>query len=60
MTTLIIGPYAKAAFAIYLRAKDEGWDWRRTKRELRRIGKGGREYHKRLLTSQTDQPNLSA
>jgi hypothetical protein len=48
---IMAGTYSRAVFVVYDTASQEKWDWRRTKRELRRIGfvrKGvRREYHKR-------------
>lgn len=48
---IMVAPYYRAVFVTYDTAKREQWNWRRTKRELRRIGlvrKGvRREYHKR-------------
>lgn len=50
-TTLLVSPYQKSVFTVYRTADAEAWNWRRIKRELRRIGltrKGvRREYHKR-------------
>lgn len=50
---ILVSSYSQQVFSISLVAADERWDWRRTKRELRRIGlkrKGVRRpYHKRAL-----------
>ncbi len=47
---VLVSPYVKAVFVVHDTALTEAWNWRRTKRELRRIGlkrKGvRREYHK--------------
>lgn len=52
-TLMVVSPYVHSVFTVTLQAADERWDWRRTKRELRRIGlkrKGARRpYHKRAL-----------
>jgi hypothetical protein len=46
----LASPYFKSVFVVSNSAISEAWDWRRTKRELRRIGlvrKGvRREFHK--------------
>lgn len=50
---IIMSSYSKSVFTVIATADKEAWDWRRTKRELRRIGlkrKGARRpYHKRAL-----------
>lgn len=50
---ILVSSYTQQVFSISLLAADERWNWRRTKRELRRIGlkrKGARRpYHKRAL-----------
>lgn len=50
-SVILISSYSKAVFATCDIAEREKWNWRRTKRELRRIGlrRRGvrREYHKR-------------
>lgn len=47
---MTVSPYVHAVFVVSNTAATEAWNWRRTKRELRRIGlkrKGvRREYHK--------------
>jgi hypothetical protein len=52
-TLIIASSYSKSVFSVIATAETEAWDWRRTKRELRRIGlkrKGVRRpYHKRAL-----------
>lgn len=48
---ILVAPYQRAVFVTIDTADREQWDWRRTKRELRRLGltrKGvRREYHKK-------------
>lgn len=50
---IVVSPYARSVFVVSATAVEEAWNWRRTKRELRRLGlvrKGvRREYHKRVL-----------
>ena len=50
---MLMSSYGKAVFTVFHTADEEVWDWRRTKRELRRLGlkrKGVRRpYHKRAL-----------
>ena len=50
---MLMSSYGKAVFTVFHTADQEAWNWRRTKRELRRIGlkrKGVRRpYHKRAL-----------
>lgn len=48
---IIVSPYVHSVFAITNRSTVEMWDRRRTKREMRRIGRKSarREYHKRAL-----------
>ena len=50
---MLMSSYGKAVFTVFRTADEEVWNWRRTKRELRRLGlkrKGVRRpYHKRAL-----------
>lgn len=52
-SVILMSSYSKSVFTVIRTADAEVWDWRRTKRELRRLGlkrKGvRREYHKRAL-----------
>ena len=50
---MLMSSYGKSVFTVFHTADVEAWNWRRTKRELRRLGlkrKGARRpYHKRAL-----------
>lgn len=50
---MLMSSYGKSVFTMFQTADEEVWNWRRTKRELRRLGlkrKGVRRpYHKRAL-----------
>ncbi len=53
-TVMMISPYARDGLVIVNRSVEEGWDWRRVKRELRRIRPRNRptrrrEYHRTAL-----------